>query len=93
MGIKTKVNTSLSGRAVLYTVGQFAINFLSVISAPIFVRLMTTSEYGMAAVYFTWVSILSNSVGLRADSSIQNGWSEFGEKSLKSYVSSICALS
>lgn len=93
MGIKSKVNTSLSGRAVLYTVGQLSLNFLSVISAPIFVRLMTTSEYGMAAVYFTWVSILSNIVGLRADSSIQNGWSEFGEKNLNSYVSSICALS
>lgn len=93
MGVTGKINASLSGRAILYTAGQLSLNFLSVVSAPIFVRLMTTSEYGMAAVYFTWVSILSNIVGLRADASIQNGWAEFGEKRLNAYVSSICSLS
>ncbi len=89
---KLKLNRSLSGRAVLYTLGQLSINFLSVISAPIFVRLMTTSEYGMAAVYFTWVTILANIVGLRVDASIQNAWAEFGERRLPSYVSSVSFL-
>ena len=86
------LNRSLSGRAVLYTVGQLSINFLSVISAPIFVRLMTTAEYGMAAVYFTWVTILANIVALRADASIQNAWAEFGERRLPAYVSSVSFL-
>lgn len=53
---------------------------------------MTTSEYGMAAIYFTWVSILSNVVGLRADASVQNAWSEFGERKLPAYVSSVSFL-
>ncbi|MDM8274170.1 lipopolysaccharide biosynthesis protein [Enorma phocaeensis] len=87
-----KLDSSLSGRAFLYTLGQLALNFLSVISAPIFVRLMTTSEYGMAAIFFTWVTILSNVVALRADASIQNACSEFGEERLPGYVSSVSSL-
>lgn len=92
MSVLAKLNGSLSGRAFFYTFGQLSLNFLSVISAPIFVRLMSTSEYGMAAIYFTWVSILSNIVGLRADASIQNAWSEFGERRLPAYVSSVSFL-
>ena len=91
MNIKN-INASLSGRATLYTLGQLALNFLSVISAPIFVRLMTTSEYGMAAIYFTWVTILSNVIALRADASIQNACVEFGEDRLPGYVSSVATL-
>lgn len=91
MNINT-INASLSGRATLYTLGQLALNFLSVISAPIFVRLMTTSEYGMAAIYFTWVTILSNVIALRADGSIQNACTEFGERKLPEYVSSVASL-
>jgi len=87
-----KINASLSGRASLYTLGQLTLNFLSVISAPIFVRLMTTSEYGMAAIYFTWVTILSNVIALRADASIQNACTEFGEGKLPEYVSSVSSL-
>ncbi len=82
-----RANDSASGRAVLYTVGSLALNFLSVIAGPVFVRLMTSSEYGMAAVYFTWVSILSNIVSLRVDGTILNARSEFGERDLPRYIS------
>lgn len=91
--ITSKLNQSLSGRAALYTAGQVALNFLSVISSPIFVRLMTTSEYGLAAIYFTWVNLLSNIVGLRADASIQSASVEYGEEKLPAYVSSVTLLS
>lgn len=87
MSVLSSINNDLSGRAVLYTVGSLALNFLSVIAGPIFVRLMTTSEYGMAAVYFTWVTILSNVVSLRVDGTLLNAKSEFGESNLLGYIS------
>ena len=87
MSILDRINDSLSGRAVLYTVGNLALNFLSVIAGPIFVRLMTTSEYGMASVYFTWATMLSNIVSLRVDGTMLNAKSEFGESKLLGYIS------
>ncbi len=91
-GLLSKVNKNLSGRALLYMIGQLGVSFLSVISAPIFVRLMTTTEYGMAAVFLTWVSIFSKIVGLRTDSTIQNAYTKFGEKNVHAYVSTTSFL-
>lgn len=93
MSITSKINDSLSGRALLYTAGNFALNFLSVISAPIFVRLMSTAEYGTAAIFFTWVLLLSNVVGLRVDGTIQNARSTYGSDKLAGYCSSTLFLS
>lgn len=92
MSVVAKINGNLSGRAVLYMVGNLTLNFLSVLSAPLFVRLMTTEEYGLAAVYFTWVSILSNIISLRVDGTVQNARSEYGEKNLRAYCSSVLSL-
>lgn len=86
------INKSLSGRALIYMGGQLTLNFLSVLSAPLFVRMMSTSEYGLAAIYFTWVSLFANVVGLRVEGSIQNARTAYGEAKLKSYASSVMFL-
>ena len=88
----SKLNDNLTGRAALYMAGQLCLKLLQVISVPIFVRLMTTTEYGLASIYLTWVLIFSKIFDLRVDSSIQNAWAEFGDDELPSYVSSCMFL-
>lgn len=92
MALISKINRSLSGRAVLYSFGNFAVSCLSAIAAPILVRMMTTSEFGLASVYIAWVALLSKVVGLRIDGTIQNARTSFGEKNLRRYCSSVLSL-
>lgn len=87
------LNGSLSGRAVLYLLGDFSIKLLSVVASPIFVRLMTAEEYGMAAVFMTWVSLLSNFLGLRVDGTVLNAQSRYGQDNLLRYCSSTIVFS
>lgn len=87
------LNGSLSGRAVLYLLGDFSIKLLSVVASPIFVRLMTAEEYGLAAVFMTWVSLLSNFLGLRVDGTVLNAQSRYGSNALTQYCSSTIILS
>lgn len=93
MAVLKDLNKSLSGRTVLYLTGSLTLNFLSVIAAPIFVRLMTTVEYGQAAIFFTWATILSNIVGLRIDGTVQNAKSHYGRERLAAYCASCLVLS
>lgn len=87
-----KINDSLGGRSVIYMIGNFSVSFIGVIIAPILVRLMTTAEYGDAAIYLTWVSLLSYIVGLRADGTLQIARKQFGDYELKRYGSSVLCL-
>lgn len=93
MNLINKVNNSLTGRALLYSMGNIALNFLSVVSAPLFVRMMSPAEYGSASVFITWVGIASAIVGLKIDGTLYNAKSEFGEELLPAYCSSNLFLS
>lgn len=70
------------------TIIKDAISFLT---APIFVRMMSKSEYGIVSLFSSWTAIFTQIIGLRTYSALSNGRVEFEEKEYRQFVSnSIC---
>lgn len=84
-----RLNSSLSGRALIYTIGNFALAASNFLASAIFVRMMSTSDYGLASVYLTWVALISQIVGLRIEGTIQNARLAYGEENIRGYCSSV----
>ena len=75
------------------TAGRFALQGISFITAPIFTRLLTPSDYGQFAVYSTWVSLFSLIIGLQTHGSIANAKVKYADEKINGYLSSIMTLS
>lgn len=58
-------------------VGNLFNKALAFFTIPIFTRLLTTSEYGIAQTYLSWVSILTLIVGLSLGNSIRTAYVDF----------------
>lgn len=92
MSLLRKMNNSLSGRAFIYTVGNFVLGASNFLASAIFVRMMSTSDYGLASVYITWVALVSQIIGLRIEGTIQNAKLTYGKECLRAYCSSVLFL-
>ena len=61
-------NSSLNNLAVKsgssYMISNLVLSSLSIITAPIFTRLLSTSDYGIAANFAAWVNICLVIIGL-----------------------------
>lgn len=84
---------SLTGRTILYSVSKLFSQGINAISAIIFVRLLTTEEYGYVSVYMAWVSIITMFIALRTDGTIQIAKTKYGKEKLDEYCSSALTLS
>ena len=73
-------------------VGNLFNKALAFFTIPIFTRLLTTSEYGIAQTYLSWVSILTLIVGLSLGNSIRTAYVDFHDD-IEGYMSSIFGLS
>ena len=73
-----KINNSLNGRALLYTIGNFALAASNFLASVIFIRIMSVADYGLASVYITWVLLFSKIIGLRIEGTIQNAMLSYG---------------
>lgn len=71
-----------------YLIGNILLKGVTVLSAPIFTRLLTQAEYGDYNAYLSYESIIYILVGLALHSSINNAKYKYGQK-LEEYVSSI----
>lgn len=71
-----------------YMISNILLSSLSLITAPLFTRILTTTDYGIASNFASWVSIGLVIVGLGLSYSIGNASVEFpGE--LNEYIASI----
>lgn len=76
-------------------------NFLSTVvlqgiaffSTPYFSRVMGTDNYGLLAVFITWVQVITIVLGLRIQTAIPIGMAEYPEVEQKNFQSSILFLS
>lgn len=93
MSKTSKMDKSISSRAIVYLFSKFLSQGINAISAFIFVRLLTTSDYGLVSVFTAWVSVFAVFIGLRVEASIQNARVHFGEEQLDAYCKSILLLS
>lgn len=85
-------NNSKVARATLwYTVSNILLQGVSLFTAPIFTRLLSTADYGIASNYNSWQNIVICFTGLSLTTAVLRGKIEFKEK-YKEYLSAIQAL-
>lgn len=78
--------------AVFNILGPIILNGISFFTIPIFTRLLGPEQYGVVAVYTTWVGIFSIVFGLQVQGSIGTAMVYFKKEEMKSYLSSILIM-
>lgn len=78
--------------AIFNILGPILLNSISFFTMPIFTRLLGPAQYGIVAVFNTWVGILSIVFGLQVQGSIGTAKARFGDELIKEYLSSILLL-
>ncbi|SFB19260.1 Membrane protein involved in the export of O-antigen and teichoic acid [Acetitomaculum ruminis DSM 5522] len=89
-------NKNSSGNKVIkagagYIIGNYLLKGITFLSAPIFSRLMTTSDFGDFSNYTSYEAIFYIIVGLALHSSLNNAKYKYGEK-FNEYISSLVLL-
>lgn len=79
---------------VAYTIGNYLLKGISFITLPLFVRLMTTEEYGNFSTYAAYESIFTIIVSLALYSSLKNAKYKFSNTNeFQEYISSCIQIS
>lgn len=78
--------------AIFNILGPILLNGISFFTMPVFTRLLGPAQYGIVAVFNTWVGILSIIFGLQVQGSIGTAKAHLGDDSIKEYLSSILLL-
>lgn len=90
--MENKIKKSVVVKATLwYTVSRVLIRGISFFTAPLFTRLLSTSDYGIASNFSSWTSIISCFAGLSLATAALRGKVEFKEN-YERYLSSIQTL-
>lgn len=76
---------------VWYTISSLLVKSISIISTPIFTRVLTKSDYGTAATFNTWYSLLFIICSLNVGYSIGRAKVDFGEK-FDEYIATLRVL-
>lgn len=84
---------SLSMRTILMIISTIILNAISIITAPIFTRIMTTADYGTYSLYLSWVSIFSIIFGIQTYGTLNNAKVDFDNKEYLNYCTNIFLLS
>ena len=78
-------NAKILKAGAIYVVGNYLLKGISFLSAPIFTRLLSTSEFGEYSIYCSYEGIIYILVGLALHSSINNAKYKYGDK-LNQYI-------
>ena len=76
----------------IYVIGAVLIKGIHYLSTPIFTRVMTTAEYGVASMFTTWATIFSIFIAFQISGTIPSAYVKY-ENKLRSYISSALTLS
>jgi O-antigen/teichoic acid export membrane protein len=83
--------STINKAASYYTISEFLLRAISIITAPIFTRLLTTSEYGLVSNFSAWVSIMALFTGLGLTTSVVKGYTKYSNE-INKFVSSVLFL-
>lgn len=90
--MENKIKKSVVVKATLwYTVSRVLIRGISFFTAPLFTRLLSTSDYGIASNFYSWANIVSCFAGLSLTTAALRGKVEFKEN-YKEFLSAIQTL-
>lgn len=79
--------------AILNILSTLLLNGISLITAPLFSRLLGTSGYGVLSVYTTWTSVIAIVFTLQTYGTLVNATVEYDAAGQKKYQSSIMSMS
>lgn len=88
-----KKTPGLSTRAFWYMAGRLILQGITLISAPIFTRMLSAGDYGKITVYLTWINILSSIGGLQTNNPMNNARVDFDERGFKAFQSNALMIS
>lgn len=92
MNIKDVLNHKVVKAGSWYTITEFFLKGITFLTIPVFTRLLSTADYGIASLYTTWVGIFTIIIGLNLDVSITKGKYDFKDD-YDQFVSSVIFLS
>ena len=91
--MKGKKTDALTKDTLVYTIGNYLVKAIVVISAPIFTRLLTTDDYGRVTLYTTWLSFFGILTCLELKGTIINAFVKFEVYQYKAYVKNCITIS
>lgn len=89
--LNNNLNITAVTSGLWYTISNILVRSTALISAPIFTRLLSTSDYGIASNFLAWVAIVSVLTGLGLPYTIGNAYIDF-KSDLGKYIASIQVL-
>ena len=85
--------TSINKITMYNILSTILLQGVALFTSPIFSRMLGTTNYGIVAIYNTWISVISIVFGLQTQSTIAVARNEYGEDEQEKYQSSIfCSL-
>lgn len=84
---------SFLGSVSVLLIGNILLQGISIITAPIFTRLLTPSDYGNVVLFLTWVGFVQIFIGLQSQNTIYIVMTNEEEIDSKEYMSSIMIMS
>ena len=91
MGQQAGEKRKLAKASIGYLIGNYCVKGISLISIPLFARLMSAADYGIYNTFLAYESILSIVMGLALHSSIKNANIRFPGQ-LDRYISSVLLM-
>ena len=85
--------TSINKITMYNILSTILLQGVALFTSPIFSRMLGTTNYGIVAIYNTWISVISIVFGLQTQSTIAVARNEYGEDEQEKYQSSILSLS
>lgn len=82
----------LAGNLAIYFFGTFLLKGISLITTPIFTRVLSTTDYGIISIYQTWVSIFAIFIGLQMSGSIATARIHQTAEEFAAYLRSVLGL-
>lgn len=86
------LNNKVVKSGIWYTATEFFLKGIAFLTIPLFTRLLSPADYGLASLYMTWVGIFTITIGLNLNTSITKGKYDFQED-YDQFVSSVIFLS
>ena len=88
------MNKKSINKITLYNIlSTIILQGVALFTSPVFSRMLGTKNYGIVAIYNTWVSVISIVFGLQTQSTIAIARNEYSVEEQEKYQSSILALS
>lgn len=85
-------NNKVLKAGIGYTIGNFLIKGITLLTLPIFTRLLSTTDYGLFNTYISYVSVVTIIIGLGFYGTIKNAKYDFRDN-LHKYMSSVFFIS